>query len=329
MKKISIIIPIYNMEKHLSKCIDSILKQTYSDFELILVNDGSTDSSLKICNDYEKKDNRVIVIDKKNGGVSSARNAGLDAARGEYIGFVDPDDFISSEMYEILYNDIVTTSSDIAVCGHQDLKENGTLLFSTANDEKVVINPTECLKEILDEKLYLGTCWNKLYDKRLFEGERFNEGMPIAEDLDILVRVIPKCKKVVYNSKPLYFWINHDNSTIHQDFIKNKKKWDGEIELCKRIIEYMHDNNEELLDYAIKRYVRINFSCLAKIVLNKYDFNFVKQYKDNILKYYSDCMKYDFISFGFKLKLFLIKINPRLLLLFNYFYVLIKHRSMI
>lgn len=116
MPKISIIVPIYNVEKYIEKCIQSILNQTFSDFELILVNDGSTDSCGEICDKYKKLDDRIIVIHKVNGGLSSARNAGIDIARGEYIGFIDSDDYIHEKMYEILYNNAITYNSDIVIC---------------------------------------------------------------------------------------------------------------------------------------------------------------------------------------------------------------------
>ena len=106
MGKVSIIVPIYNVEKYLSKCIESILSQTYKNIEIILVDDGSPDNSPQICDEYAKKDDRIIVIHKANGGVSSARNAGIDIATGKYIGFVDPDDYIENNMYELMVNKI-------------------------------------------------------------------------------------------------------------------------------------------------------------------------------------------------------------------------------
>ena len=114
--KISIIVPVYKVEKYIHKCIDSILNQTFKDFELILVDDGSPDNCGKICDEYAKKDSRVIVIHKENGGLSSARNSGLDIARGDYIGFVDSDDYIENDMYELLYNLCEENNCDISSC---------------------------------------------------------------------------------------------------------------------------------------------------------------------------------------------------------------------
>src|SRR5690625_3550080 len=121
--KLSIIVPIFNMEQLLPKCLDSILTQTFKGFELILVNDGSTDKSGEICDDYAHKDQRIKVIHKKNGGTSSARNAGLAVAKGDYIGFVDSDDYINKHMYETLYNSAIKHSSDIVLCSYEDVYE--------------------------------------------------------------------------------------------------------------------------------------------------------------------------------------------------------------
>ena len=121
--QISVIVPIYNVEKYLAKCIDSIINQTLTNIEIILVNDGSTDNSRKIIDKYDKKDSRIKVIHKKNGGQGSARNAGLDIAKGEYIGFVDSDDWIDSNMYENLYNAAISNNADIVVCNRKVFDE--------------------------------------------------------------------------------------------------------------------------------------------------------------------------------------------------------------
>ncbi len=121
MCEISIIVPVYKVEPYLRKCVDSILAQTFTDFEVILVDDGSPDNSGKICDEYASKDSRVRVIHKENGGLSSARNAGIDVARGKYLGFVDSDDYIEKDMYELLYDNIVKEQADLSICGIYDI----------------------------------------------------------------------------------------------------------------------------------------------------------------------------------------------------------------
>lgn len=121
---VSIIIPVYKVEKYLSKCIESIFKQTYFDLELILVDDGSPDKCPEICDTYASKDERVVVIHQKNAGVSAARNAGLEKAKGEYIGFVDPDDWIAPEMYKKMISELESSESDLAICGYEYYDED-------------------------------------------------------------------------------------------------------------------------------------------------------------------------------------------------------------
>lgn len=175
---ISIIVPIYNVDSYLRKCFDSIISQTYSDFELILVDDGSTDDSPKICDEYARKDDRIIVIHKKNGGVSSARNAGLDIAKGKYIGFVDPDDYIVSEMYECMVNAIEKYKSDMVVCGYDYIDENGNVTrpYKVKGDEKLTqkqfismpFNMSPTIQHVV---------WNELFRKKLFNVINFPQNM--------------------------------------------------------------------------------------------------------------------------------------------------------
>ena len=165
---ISIIIPVYKVEKYLEKCINSIIGQTYTNLQIILVDDGSPDNSGKICDKYAKKDSRVEVIHKSNGGLSEARNSGIERAKGKYIGFVDSDDYIKEDMYEVLYNLITRFQADVSICN----------LYDVVGDEKNIRNINEgikeynridILKEVLMDKNIQSYAWNKLYKKELFD----------------------------------------------------------------------------------------------------------------------------------------------------------------
>lgn len=165
---ISVIVPVYNVEKYLNKCVDSIINQTFKEMEIILVDDGSTDSCHQIIDEYAKKDNRVIAIHKKNGGQGSARNVGLDISRGEYIGFVDSDDWIDLNMYEKLYKDITSNNSDISICSRKVFNENSECTgIVNVNTETIKLNE-KSIKSYLIGKFLLphtvSTC-NKLYKR--------------------------------------------------------------------------------------------------------------------------------------------------------------------
>lgn len=150
--EISIIIPVYNVEKYIEKCIDSVLEQSFKDFEIILVNDGSTDCSGIICNKYSKRDERISVIHKKNGGISSARNIALDCAKGKYITFIDSDDCISKDYIKILYNNIINQKADISICGNKRFKLDEEINEYKLNNKISILNPEECLENLYGEK---------------------------------------------------------------------------------------------------------------------------------------------------------------------------------
>ena len=195
---ISVIVPIYKVEKYIHECVDSILAQTYTNLEIILVDDGSPDNCGKICDEYAAKDSRIKVIHQENGGVSSARNAGLDAVTGNYIGWVDPDDFIEINMFEELYRSIMEFHSDLSVCG---VKKFGLDSRSEIYENKCV-NQSDYLRELLVEniKSYL---WNKLYKKHLFDNIRFPEG-EVFEDMKIMHLVGERISSASFTDKTFY-----------------------------------------------------------------------------------------------------------------------------
>ena len=179
MPKISIIVPVYNVEKYLEKCVKSILNQTFTDFELILVDDGTPDSSGVICDQFAEKDERIKVIHKKNGGLSDARNTGIEVAKGEYIGFVDSDDYIAEDMYELLYTNIVNEEADLSICGIYDVYENKEAQKRIR--QYMILNKFEAIKVILEAKIVSVHAVNKLYKKELFTHVRYPVGK-ITED---------------------------------------------------------------------------------------------------------------------------------------------------
>ena len=211
MEKISIIVPVYNVEVYLRECIDSILKQTYTNLEIILVNDGSTDSSLDICKEYKKKHKNIMIVDKKNGGVSDARNAGLDVATGEYIMFSDPDDFYAPNSCEVLYNAIKKTGVEFVSANFAFTNNDGTPWKKPMFSDK--FQETEITIEDYQKSFYLLNCgvWNKIFRREFIEKNkmRFEIGLPSEDDIFITYAFM-KAKKAYYIKDIVYFYRQRD-----------------------------------------------------------------------------------------------------------------------
>ena len=209
---LSIIVPVYKVENYLQKCIDSILAQTFTDFELILVDDGSPDDCPALCDAAAEKDARVRMIYQKNGGLSAARNAGLDAARGAWIGFVDSDDYIAPEMYEVLYQAVQSTGADLALCDYAEVDEAGTpcpqMYVSLSGVE---LTGQELLKKA--SGLMVQLAWNKLYRRAVFAQLRYPEGK-LNEDLFLIPEVCLQIQKAVVVPKALYYYVQRGGSIM-------------------------------------------------------------------------------------------------------------------
>ena len=271
MPKISIIVPVYNVETYLKNCIESILNQTFTDFELILVNDGSKDKSLEICKYYESIDNRIIIIDKTNEGVSSARNAGLDIAIGEYIGFVDSDDYIHPKMYENLYNQIKESKSDISVCGFEYVYNfNSKLLNTTCNikESQNILSNVEALEKLRGEDAIAFTVvWNKLYKKDIFNNLRFKVGVK-HEDEFIIHRLLYKANKISYKNNKLYFYLQRQGSIMKIN--REIRKINYLSALCDRVNFFYEKGLTDLQEVWGDVYIWELFKLYPKLKYIKY-----------------------------------------------------------
>lgn len=229
--KISVIVPVYNVEEYLKRCVDSILCQTFSDLEIILVDDGSPDNCGAICDEYAKKDERVKVIHKQNGGLSSARNAGLEIASGEYIAFVDSDDWIHPQMCEITYEAITYADADFINFCYQIKTDNSEEILGYTNKDDIiktteVYSKDEVLNNFFNKyhaKLWM-TVWSKLYKKHIFDDLRFEEGR-IHEDELIMLPTIEKASQIAYLDISLYYYYFSESGIMHSKFgVKNLDK---------------------------------------------------------------------------------------------------------
>ena len=218
---ISVIVPVYNVEKYLNKCVDSIINQTYKNLEIILVDDGSPDNCPKICDDYSKKDNRIVVIHKNNGGLSDARNAGIDIANGEYLSFVDSDDYIDEKYVEVLYDLIDKYNSKISMVDIKRVFENGKI-YSNSNNKEFVLTQ----KDFFDKMLYGerdldNSASGKLYHKKLFNDIRYPVGR-LYEDTATTYKIILKNYIIPVKSVSLYNYMIRKNSIIQCGYNERK-----------------------------------------------------------------------------------------------------------
>lgn len=256
MKKpvISVIVPIYNTEQYLRQCVDSILGQSYGELEVILVDDGSTDNCPEICEEYKRKDNRVHVIHKANGGQAGARNCGLDAANGDFISFVDSDDWIALNLYDTLVGALETFDADIACCGTTLVYMNGDSF--TPPTESRMYHPKEALKDLLTTDMLRCEVTNKIFHRILFDKVRFPEGR-IYEDQAVVFQLLGTGKITVHTGQAGYFYRRRPESSMAKCrpvdglrlFHRNLKK------VCKYLEEYYPSLLADLREYRAKNHL--------------------------------------------------------------------------
>ena len=248
-QKVSVIVPIYKVEPYLKRAVASILHQTYHNLEIILVDDGSPDQCGRICDDYAKEDNRITVIHKENGGLSDARNAGLDAAHGEYIVFVDSDDFIAEDYVETLMQCLKKYDADVAMCSYAvtasvELDES---IFKASRDETVeVCDRRELLNNLYDanhkDATYFIVSWNKIYKASLWQDVRFPKGR-IHEDEATTYKIYDRAQKGVYLHRPLYGYFTAPSSITRDRFNIKRLQW---MDALDDRIAYFEDKTEQL-----------------------------------------------------------------------------------
>lgn len=219
MKLISIIIPVYNAEKYLKRCLDSVCAQDYKELQIILVDDGSTDLSGDICDDYARKDGRITVVHKSNEGVSKARNDGLKLAEGEFVGFVDSDDYIDCDMYSSMLKAIEKYDADIACCGYCSENELGEVVNKRcASSDELLMDRGEMLADFCQMDGIAGCAnWNRLIKNKCVENEMY-KSYANGEDVEFLCRVLAKCNKQVCIGKPLYHYMVREGSASRIGF---------------------------------------------------------------------------------------------------------------
>lgn len=277
---ISVIIPVYNAEKYLRNCLDSVVNQTYHNIEIILVDDGSTDNSGNICDEYATAFKKIITIHQKNQGASSARNNGISKAKGQYITFVDSDDIIDGKYIEYLYNLIKKYNTKMSISSYKVISENGKSIDFGQDYMEKAISTEEALGRLLKEQGFTVSPCSKMYHKSLFESIKFPVGK-LFEDNGTIYKFIMECNIVAYGNKSYYSYCRRLNSSTTSEF--NIKKLDL-IELTDIMCNDIEKKYPNLKETVEKKRITVRFSILRMMRLKEQDIE-VNEKREEIEKY--------------------------------------------
>lgn len=262
---VSVIVPVYNVEPYLPRCIDSILSQTYSDFELLLIDDGSSDNSGRICDEYAEKDGRIRVFHKENGGVCSARNVGLDNANGKWFFLFDSDDMVSPLLMEHCMKAVSENELDCFIYGYQTVAPDasGPVICGGPEPEMEYMDAESALRTALIGSKFRMLCCNKIYSRHLWEGIRFPVGRKYGDDTAVTYRLLDKCRKIGYQNIPFYCYRMNPESALHKSFTKdNFQLFDAYDEL----LDFIRTRRNSLMKIAYYSYAIRIFDTLPRIV---------------------------------------------------------------
>ncbi|WP_195467399.1 glycosyltransferase family 2 protein [Clostridium sp. D43t1_170807_H7] len=307
-KLISVIVPVYNVEKYLNRCIQSIVEQEYKNLEIILINDGSTDGSLEICELWKERDERIILINKENSGVSDSRNEGINIATGDYIGFVDSDDFLQPDMYKKLLNNILKYDSQVSICSYRYIKDTVLQAYKYENKLKIYSN-SELLKEIFLGKSINGFLWNKIFKKNLFDEIRLESDLELCEDLLLITKIIKQIDTAIYTSEKLYNYTLRENSAtndIRKIFVQNALRYEKPYSMLLEVFE----DNDEMKKYIKLWYIECIRDSVYKLIVANYDSNIINKYIKELRKNLFSYLLCKDISFKRKVTFLLVTILP-------------------
>lgn len=279
---ISIIIPVYNVEKYIKESVDSVINQTASDFEIVLVDDGSTDNSGKICDEYGARDSRIKVVHKENGGLSSARNSGVEVATGDYVLFLDSDDYISSNYIQRMNEELQKNSYDMIVCYTLDFNDGEMpQLSKIEGKQRTELTPEQALENIYYQRLFDTNACGKLMRIDTIRKYPFVNGV-LYEDFNNVHMFLDECEKILFLPETVYFYRQRNNSIMNSYFDERKFFL---IEVAEKHLRYVQDKHPKIMDAAIRRYIYSNFHILGRII-NKSEYEAKsKELRKNILNY--------------------------------------------
>ena len=282
---ISVIVPVYNVEKYLGQCLEDIVNQTYNNIEIIVVDDGATDSSGKLCDQWQHKDSRIVVYHKENGGLSDARNYGLKFAKGEWVTFVDSDDRVAENFIEKLYENALKYKAEISICDPLHIFDD-KMKFDY--DEKIkIFSADEAIEEMWYQKSFLVSAWGKLYKRKFFEKVLFKKGI-IFEDVEIMHKIFEQADKIVYSTTKLYGYVHREGSITTQKF---SVKDCGILDICEELLKYTANKSQNLKDAAKAYYVVGCFRIYLNAPIQDEYKKYINKAKDGLNKYGKDVLK--------------------------------------
>ena len=267
---ISVVIPVYNVEDYVRKCIVSVINQTYSNLEILVIDDGSTDHSGQICDELAATDSRICVFHTSNGGLSAARNVGIDHATGFFIAFVDSDDWIEPDMYQFLYQQIIEYDADISVCSHYIDKGNDIRCKRKVN-YPIVCNRDEAMNMLMTDKILHNYAWDKLYKRSLFEGLHYPEGI-LYEDIAFTYKVMYRTQRVLVYALPKYHYTVRPGSIVSARYAVNRNYFyfNSEYQLMTFMVEHGYaDGARHLVRRGIHTLKRLILSGASDEMLNE------------------------------------------------------------
>ena len=303
--KISVIIPVYKVEAYLPRCLDSVINQTYKNLEIILVDDGSPDKSGEICDKYAALDGRIKVIHKSNEGVAKARNDALDVATGDYIGFVDSDDWIEPDMYEFMANILVKNDADISMCGH-NIYENGEKNDRVSNAEITILNQIEFKKRVVVGGEF-GLIWNKLFKKTVINTIRFDVQYDCSEDLLFVYHLSNTVNKVALS------YISKYNYCRRLGGLTTREPSNSSfyiVEIMKFMLE--QEKNSSLYPFCVKGYVTAAYIVLSGIITSGFGTDRYDELRNELLSHKKEILFNGYHTTKDKMKIILLYISKHL-----------------
>lgn len=304
-KTISVIIPVYKVEAYLPRCIDSVINQTYKNLEIILVDDGSPDKSGEICDKYAALDGRIKVIHKSNEGVAKARNDALDVATGDYIGFVDSDDWIEPDMYEFLMSILSKHDADISMCG-ETVYENGKAIYSDKNNDIQVLDQTDA-KKLTVKGGSMGLVWNKLYKKEIIENIRFSSEYGCSEDLMFAYQALGHTNKMVLVKQAKYNYFRREGGITKGEFGYGAF---GVVDVMRSML--VKEIGTEIHPHCIKGFTDAAFIVLSGIITSRKCEDRFDGLVKEILSYRKDILFGGHHVFKDKVKVIILTISKKL-----------------